>query len=308
VLPDQASGVRPDQVQPRCGAPVPEQPRLHVLGEERLAQQGVVKQVDLPDGEVVRRTPPRMQLLELLALERALDLGEWLGGWGDRGPRALDVVVRGRVAADRSYRGFRHASTLPPSDVRAEAAAWPFRDRFAYYARAAARTVAEELVHVGPGRNPVGQELMPAAFVGHGSPMNTLERNAPDVDHGSGNVVHNLRKVRPVMGGAGFDWAQRFDEDARALMRDAPTEIAALPGHADFGAAVPTPDHFIPLLYLAGLAGDASRAADVLVDGYAAGSLSMTAYTLDATYPPAAAGGGGAAALPADVDPEDINV
>ena len=125
---------------------------------------------------------------------------------------------------------------------------------------------------------------------------------------GSGNVVHNLRKVRPAMAEAGFDWARRFDEDARAVMLDDPTEVAALTGHADFAAAVPTPDHFIPLLYLAGLAGDASRAPDVLVDGYAAGSLSMTAYTLDAACPPAAAGGRGAAALPDDLDPEDINV
>jgi 4,5-DOPA dioxygenase extradiol len=138
-------------------------------------------------------------------------------------------------------------------------------------------------------------------------------RLAPLRRHGvlivaSGNVVHNLRRVRPAMAEAGFDWAQRFDEDARAVMVDDPTEVAALTGHADFATAAPTPDHFVPLLYLAGLAGDASRSADVLVDGYAAGSLSMTSYTLDAACPPLLAGGGGAAALPAHLDPDDINV
>ena len=46
---------------------------------------------------------------------------------------------------------------------------------------------------------------------------------------GSGNVVHNLRKVRPAMAEAGFDWAQRFDEHARAVMLDDPTEVAASP-------------------------------------------------------------------------------
>ena len=98
---------------------------------------------------------------------------------------------------------------------------------------------------------------------------------------GSGNVVHNLGGVDPRRPDSGFDWAQRFDEQAKALMLDDPTGVAALDGHADFDKAVPTPDHFIPLLYLAGLAGAGAWPAEVLVDGYAYGSLSMTAYTLD---------------------------
>ena len=50
--------------------------------------------------------------------------------------------------------------------------------------------------------------------------------------------------------------------------------------------SAPTPDHFIPLLYVAGLAGAARGSLEVLVDGYAFGSLSMAAYTLDAQGPP----------------------
>ncbi|MEA2670570.1 MAG: dioxygenase extradiol, partial [Chloroflexota bacterium] len=52
-----------------------------------------------------------------------------------------------------------------------------------------------------------------------------------------------------------------------------------------FDLAVPTPDHFVPLLYIAGMAGATGTAAQVLVDGYTYGSLSMTSYTLDAALP-----------------------
>ena len=91
-------------------------------------------------------------------------------------------------------------------------------------------------------------------------------------------------------------------------MTEDPTEVAALDGHRDFGVAVPTPDHYIPLLYLAGLAGAADRGADVLVDGYAYGSLSMTAYTLDLACPGAGDGTGAAAPLPEGVPPDGSNL
>jgi 4,5-DOPA dioxygenase extradiol len=99
---------------------------------------------------------------------------------------------------------------------------------------------------------------------------------------GSGNVVHNLSRILWEQPDAGFDWARSFDEAAVQLMTSSPSDIVALRDHDAFELAVPTPDHFIPLLYLAGLAAAADRPAQVLVDGYAMGSLSMTSYTLDA--------------------------
>jgi 4,5-DOPA dioxygenase extradiol len=123
----------------------------------------------------------------------------------------------------------------------------------------------------------------------------------------SGNVVHNLRGVNPALVDQGYDWARRFDEDARTRMLTDPTDAVRLAGHRDYRSAVPTPDHFIPLLYLAGLAGAASDDVDVLVDGYAYGSLSMTAYTLGL---PGCSGDGpaGAPGLPAGVPADSSNI
>jgi 4,5-DOPA dioxygenase extradiol len=97
---------------------------------------------------------------------------------------------------------------------------------------------------------------------------------------GSGNVVHNLPAVqfnRPD----GFDWAYRFDESARAILLNRPGDLGDLAGHRDYAAAVPTPDHFLPLAYFAGLAAaSADEHVELLVDGCIAGSLSMASYTL----------------------------
>jgi 4,5-DOPA dioxygenase extradiol len=98
---------------------------------------------------------------------------------------------------------------------------------------------------------------------------------------GSGNVVHNLGRVDMSLRDGGFDWAVRFDEAAREVMTTRPADVLSLAKHPDFARAVPTPDHFIPLLYIAGLAKSSGRVARILIDGYALGSLSMTSYTLD---------------------------
>jgi 4,5-DOPA dioxygenase extradiol len=114
----------------------------------------------------------------------------------------------------------------------------------------------------------------------------------------SGNVVHNLKRVQWEQPDGAFDWAQRFDEAAVERMSSAPADILALSEHPDFDLAVPTPDHFIPLLYAAGLASAGEGSAQALVQGYALGSISMTCYGVGVTQEPVSTGGPAAASKP----------
>ncbi|MEE6168819.1 MULTISPECIES: 4,5-DOPA dioxygenase extradiol [unclassified Mycolicibacterium] len=96
----------------------------------------------------------------------------------------------------------------------------------------------------------------------------------------SGNIVHNLAGMDAARPDDGYDWAQRFDDAAREQVLDSPADILSLDAHRDYPLAVPTPDHFIPFLYFAGLASATTTSAELLISGYTFGSLSMTAYTL----------------------------
>ncbi|MBK8908121.1 MAG: 4,5-DOPA dioxygenase extradiol [Rhodospirillales bacterium] len=124
---------------------------------------------------------------------------------------------------------------------------------------------------------------------------------------GSGNVVHNLRRVQWDRPDAAFDWAERFDEAAAAQLAADPAAILKLVEHPDYSLAVPTPDHFIPLLYLAGLAAAGEGIAEPLVRGFAMGSLSMTCFGAGAAAGPAKQREG-AAGLPPDAPPDQTNV
>ena len=110
-------------------------------------------------------------------------------------------------------------------------------------------------------------------------------RLAPLLDDGvmivaSGNVVHNLRAIAWGAPEQGYDWAQRFDDDARALFTSDPTALGRLTGSNDYALAAPTPDHFVPLAYLAGIADARAERPRTLVDGCTMGSLSMTSYVV----------------------------
>jgi 4,5-DOPA dioxygenase extradiol len=100
---------------------------------------------------------------------------------------------------------------------------------------------------------------------------------------GSGNLVHHLGMVDWDQPDAGFDWAREFNEAALDIVRgDDPERVIELEQHPHYRLAVPSPDHFLPAVYLAGLAAAAGEHVGTLVDGYAYGSLSMTSLTLGA--------------------------
>ena len=146
------------------------------------------------------------------------------------------------------------------------------------------------LVHMFPDANVPVVQLSINALQPMDYHLDIGRRLAPLRDEGvlivaSGNVVHNLRRIAWDDPTGGFDWAQRFGDAAREVLSSAPGNLLRLVEHQDFERAVPTPDHFIPVLYIAGLAEAADATTDVLIDGYAYGSLSMACYTLGAECP-----------------------
>ncbi|HET6489571.1 MAG TPA: 4,5-DOPA dioxygenase extradiol [Syntrophales bacterium] len=96
---------------------------------------------------------------------------------------------------------------------------------------------------------------------------------------GSGNIVHNLhtyawgnQKTHP------FDWAVRFEKQARELMLKGDDTL--LIDYEKLGRdamlSIPTPDHYLPLLYVLGLRGKGEQVS-FPVEGVDGGSVSMLA-------------------------------
>lgn len=94
---------------------------------------------------------------------------------------------------------------------------------------------------------------------------------------GSGNVVHNLHAYAWGKHPAEpFDWALRFEARARELMlqADHPALVDYEALGKDATLSVPTPEHYLPLLYVLG-ASDADDAVTFPVEGMDGGSISM---------------------------------
>jgi len=99
---------------------------------------------------------------------------------------------------------------------------------------------------------------------------------------GSGNLVHNLHAYawgqHPV---EPFDWAVRFEQKARELLLagdDGPLVAYESLG-SDAMLSAPTPDHYLPLLYVLGARHPHDRAS-FPAEGIDGGSVSMLALEL----------------------------
>jgi 4,5-DOPA dioxygenase extradiol len=122
----------------------------------------------------------------------------------------------------------------------------------------------------------------------------------------SGNVVHNLGRVQWDKPDEAFDWAERFDDAVFSQLAGKPGDILRVVEHPEYKLAVPTPDHFIPLLYFAGMAAASGTTPEALVRGYAMGSLSMTCYGAGTNL--SCQEEHGAATLPAGVPADQTNI
>jgi 4,5-DOPA dioxygenase extradiol len=94
---------------------------------------------------------------------------------------------------------------------------------------------------------------------------------------GSGNLVHNLHAYawgRHAVGA--YDWAVRFEERARELLlagEDAPLIAYETLGR-DAMLSVPTPEHYLPLVYVIALRREGEQIS-FPVSGVDGGSVSM---------------------------------
>lgn len=100
---------------------------------------------------------------------------------------------------------------------------------------------------------------------------------------GSGDVVHNLRRIDFSDDAEPYDWAVQFDEWVKARLRAKDYDALAGDLHAapSGDLAVPTTDHYDPMLYVLGAA-DGQDSLRIEYEGIQNGSISMLAFSLGA--------------------------
>ena len=95
---------------------------------------------------------------------------------------------------------------------------------------------------------------------------------------GSGNMVHNLRIMNwEMINGGGYDWALEINDKFKSLILN--NEHQPLMNYQSLGKeamlAIPTPEHYLPLLYTLGLKNN-NENVSLFNDKAIGGSLTMT--------------------------------
>ena len=97
---------------------------------------------------------------------------------------------------------------------------------------------------------------------------------------GSGNIIHNLRLIDWAnfnKDNHGYDWAKEAHSDFNKYILDGDFKsLINYQNHSEaWKLAIPTPDHYLPLIYTLGLKNN-SEGLQLFNDKFVAGSLSMT--------------------------------
>jgi 4,5-DOPA dioxygenase extradiol len=97
---------------------------------------------------------------------------------------------------------------------------------------------------------------------------------------GSGNIVHNLSKVdfeNIETYDYGYDWAKRVQKKINECILDKNFEalLDYLKQGTDFDLSIPTPEHFLPLIYILGLC-EKDEKIELFNGALVGGSISMT--------------------------------
>jgi 4,5-DOPA dioxygenase extradiol len=94
---------------------------------------------------------------------------------------------------------------------------------------------------------------------------------------GSGNIVHNLRRIDCSKPSGAYDWALEFDAKVKGAVDARDTEALTKPqkwGDALLATAHPSVEHYLPLLYCMGST-DEHDTVSYPYEGFDFGSISM---------------------------------
>ena len=94
---------------------------------------------------------------------------------------------------------------------------------------------------------------------------------------GSGNLVHNLRKINWEMPQAAYPWAEEFDHKVKKAITEHDVESLSAPdrwGRSLLAEAHPTLEHYAPILYCLGSTDERDRVS-YPYEGMEFGAISM---------------------------------